>query len=227
VTFHGRREYAGADRCPNRMLRHFLSGLCALALLASVAFAALPVGPEAAQPMTSGSMMPPVTVRDPAGEAVDLLALIRRQPTVLIVYRGGWCPYCNTHLGELATIEPTLTELGYQVVALSPERPETLRKLIAEEPPTPHRLLLSDRDMHASAALGLAYQLTPETLTRYREYGLDLAAVPGDPEQAWLPVPAAFVVDASGMIVFAHADPDHTRRIAAADLLAAARDAVE
>ena len=31
------------------------------------------------------------------------------QKTVLIVYRGGWCPYCNAQLADMQEIEKEFT----------------------------------------------------------------------------------------------------------------------
>ena len=42
------------------------------------------------------------------------------------LYRGSWCPYCNTQLSEIASIEDELKKLGYQIVAISPDKPESL-----------------------------------------------------------------------------------------------------
>ena len=36
------------------------------------------------------------------GTPFDLGAAFSEKPTVLIFYRGGWCPFCNRELGELA-----------------------------------------------------------------------------------------------------------------------------
>ncbi len=30
------------------------------------------------------------------------------QPTIVIFYRGGWCPYCNMQLSDMRLVEPQL-----------------------------------------------------------------------------------------------------------------------
>ncbi len=75
--------------------------------------------------------------------------------------------------------------------------------------------------------LGIArdYELTfqvPDDLRRLYidTFGLDLVRFNGD--ESWqLPIPATFVVDQVGTIVFASADPDYTVRAEPSDILAA------
>ena len=61
------------------------------------------------------------------GDPLSLKALTMQKPTVLIFYRGGWCPYCNRQLAGLKDIETQLDALGYQILAISPETPAQLQ----------------------------------------------------------------------------------------------------
>ncbi|MCA9522972.1 MAG: hypothetical protein KC609_18485 [Myxococcales bacterium] len=45
---------------------------------------------ETVCPLLPGQSIPSVTVRDIDGKSRDLAAVVRKQPTLLIVYRGGW-----------------------------------------------------------------------------------------------------------------------------------------
>jgi peroxiredoxin len=68
---------------------------------------------------------------------------------------------------------------------------------------------------------GLTFQL-PEALQRlYREVlTIDLGRFNGD--ESWqLPIPATFVLDQAGVIVFASADPDYTTRPEPSDVVEA------
>ena len=56
-------------------------------------------------PLLIGSSIPDSILLTVDGEEFDLNAEIAGKPTVLIFYRGGWCPYCSTQLGELNEIE--------------------------------------------------------------------------------------------------------------------------
>lgn len=89
---------------------------------------AVPTQAEDICPIKIGSRLPRLTVETMDGKSFDLNAAIARKPTVLIFYRGGWCPYCNLQMGQLQTVEPQLLKLGYQLLAVSADAPAELRK---------------------------------------------------------------------------------------------------
>lgn len=64
------------------------------------------------------------------GERWILSKELLKGPIVLIFYRGQWCPFCNRHLSELQDSLAVLKELGVQVVAISPEKPEKINLTI-------------------------------------------------------------------------------------------------
>jgi alkyl hydroperoxide reductase subunit AhpC len=78
-------------------------------------------------PILNGASAPNVTVKTADGSPVSLNALIMQKPSVVIFYRGGWCPYCSRQLAELKSIEQELVDEGYQILAISPESPEKLQ----------------------------------------------------------------------------------------------------
>lgn len=78
-------------------------------------------------PLLISSEIPEVSLKNISGETVSLRNKVYEQPTILVFYRGGWCPYCNRHLAELKQIEDKLYEIGYQILAISPDRPEKLK----------------------------------------------------------------------------------------------------
>lgn len=110
--------------------------------------------------------------------------------------------------------------MGYQIIAVSPDQPENLRKSVDK-----HSLsytLVSDSKMTASKAFGLAHKVNEETLRRYRGFGIDLEKASGERHHL-LPVPAVFVVGPDGTIKFQYVNPDHRIRLDAEVLLAAAK----
>lgn len=183
----------------------------------------VPASADKTHPLDVGDSVPDVSVQALDGKTVSLLDQVKARPTVLIFYRGGWCPYCNAHLAKLKSVEPALKELGYRIVAISPDRPEEL-KATAEKQSLDYELM-SDGPMAASKAFGLAFQVDDATLGKYKGYGIDLEARSGQAHHL-LPVPAAYVVDRSGKILYAYANPDYTKRVDPDALVAAAKKAV-
>lgn len=205
---------------------HLLAGLAVACVTISSAFAnSATVAPDAksARPLAVGATAPDATVQSSDGTALSLATLLAEKPTVLVFYRGGWCPYCNKQLAELATFEPQFLELGFQIIALSTDAPAGLAPTAAKNK-TAYQLL-SDRAMSAASAYGVAFRADPATVTRYRNNKIGLAPIPGDASAHWLPVPTVLVIGRDRVIRFAASNPDIKIRLAASELLAAARAA--
>ncbi len=179
---------------------------------------------DAVHPAPVGADAPTDVLRTVDGETFDLAAAYAASPTVLVFYRGGWCPYCNRHLADLARMESELNGMGVQLLAISPDHPGELRKTLTDKPLG--YTLLSDSDMALSRAFGLAFRVDDATLTKYDEYGIDLEAAAGGLSHHLLPVPAVYVVDRRGVIRFAHWDANYRERLDGDAVLAAARQAL-
>lgn len=183
---------------------------------------AVPDDAAKVQPLEAGQKAPSAVLRGPDGRQAVLAELYSAKPTVLIFYRGGWCPFCNAHLSQIAKAEPKLLELGYQVVAISPDRPEELAKTLKEQKLSYE--LLSDSDAALARAFGLAFRVDDPTIEKYQGFGIDLEEASGE-DHHQLPVPAVYLVDTEGVIRFAHWDPNYRTRLAPEDLLKVARQA--
>jgi len=174
----------------------------------------------AASPLKTGDVIPDTTVEDESGATLKLRELVRQAPSVLIFYRGGWCPYCTRHLSSLMEIEDDLRSAGYQILAISPDQPSKLA-----ETPDREKLkyrLLSDSDMKTARAFGIAFEVDATTLEKYDEYGIDLEAASGQSHHL-LPHPAVYVVAPDGTIRFAHVNEDYKVRLEPEKILAAAK----
>lgn len=180
----------------------------------------VPSDPAKVTPAAVGTRLPVLALHAADGAAYTVDPARLDAPLVLVFYRGGWCPYCNRHIGALKTVEPELRALGYRLLFVSPDRPDVLYASLKE--PDVTFTLLSDADMSAARSLGLAFRVDDPTLAKYRSFGVDLEAASGQMHHE-LPVPAVFVVDTRGVIRFVHANPDYTTRLSPGDVLAAAR----
>jgi peroxiredoxin len=169
-----------------------------------------------------GDAIPDVTLRTEENKEVSLRKLVSEKPTVLIFYRGGWCPFCNRHLQSLAGIEDDLNKAGAQLVAISMDQPSKLKATPDRE--KLHYRLLSDSDATAAKAFGIAFKVDDATVEKYKGYGINLDAASGNDHHI-LPHPAVFVADTSGKIRFAHVNPDYKARLEPKKILEAARAA--
>ena len=123
-------------------------------------------------------------------------------------------------MGQLGTIDAELTELGYQIIAISPDKPEKIRELTAK---TDYNVqLVSDSKLDMAKAFGLVFQLTEQQVAQLNKYKLDIVEASGETHHQ-LPVPAVFIVDKKGRIQFSYVNPQYSVRIQPEVVAAAAR----
>lgn len=204
-------------------MRLFVSCWVALGLASSVMAQELPEiaqSAEATKPLEAGQPAPEVALQQTDGEAVELASLYEQQPVVLVFFRGGWCPICTRHTQALIKSYPRIQELGAELVGISPDSPATSKEnVIGNSIPFP---ILSDAKLEAARRFGLAFSVDQQTLKRYKGFGIDLKEASGQDHQS-LPVPAVYIVDKSGEIVFAHSNPDYRQRLDVEKIVAEVR----
>lgn len=197
----------------------------ALLFCTSLPLAAAQIADSPAQvrPLLNGSTVPAISLLDQQGKTVDLLAKIRQQPTVLVFYRGGWCPYCNTQLAGLQQVEAEFSKLGYQIIAISPQAPEAVSKSQQNTKDVALSYqLLSDQPLAAAKAFGLAYYLDAKTTATYKDsYGISLTY--DDSGKAVLPVPAVYLLNTAGEVQFSFVHLNYKTRLQPELLLLAAK----
>lgn len=192
---------------------------CAVLAIAQVAMT-VPNDPKAAKPLPVGSEVPKVNLTNGANKSVSLKQVLNGKPTVLVFYRGGWCPFCTKQLADLGKNEQKLRDMGYQIIAISPDIPAELAKTTEKGELTYQ--VFSDGKADAMKAFGVAFRLDDTTFNLYKEkYGLDLEARSGEKHHI-LPVPTVFLINKEGKITFVHSDPDYTKRLSGEALLKAA-----
>ena len=178
-------------------------------LLATISFVAnaqtaVPKTANDIAPLLIGEKIPDITLKTTENAAVQLSDLFKNKKTVLVFYRGGWCPYCNMHLSALAEAEKQILDLGYQIIAISPDTPENL-KITAEKDKVKYTLL-SDSKGDLIKAAGIAFE-APEN------YKSTINVYSNGVNTSFLPVPSVFVVNTDSDILFEYISPDFKHRI--------------
>src|SRR6201993_786884 len=165
-----------------------------------------------------GDRAPSIKLRNVRGETVDVSALLKKGPVIVTFYRGGWCPYCNLELKAFQDVLPEIKAAGASLVAISPEKPDdtlsTAEKSALAFP------VLSDVGQKVGRAFGIVYDFTDELRGAYQGLGRDIPALNGTPGEWALPVPATYLVDRDGIIVYAYVNVDYRDRGEPRDVLA-------
>jgi peroxiredoxin len=185
--------------------------------------AATPLGAENAVPLKAGARAPAATVKTVDGADFDLGHAFATKPTVLVFYRGGWCPFCNRQLAGLQDYAPKFLTLGYQILAVCTDKPEDLQSTMTEDHLT--YTLLSDRSMAAASAFRVAFRLNDQDEKKYASHNIAVPEIPGEAGAHWLPVPSIFIIGTDGVIKFVEFNPDFRIRPLPEEILAAAAQA--
>ena len=77
-----------------------------------------------------GDPFPALSLAVAGGERLDLPRALAGHYSVVLVFRGSWCPYCNAQLRAFERARDALDELGVRVVALSVDDETTTQALI-------------------------------------------------------------------------------------------------
>ena len=114
--------------------------------------------------------------------------------------------------------------LGAEIIVLSPELPSFSAEMAAKQGLT--FPIVEDHGLTIARSFGLAFALPDDLKDVYLNvFKNDLEKRNGEP--SWqLPMPARFVIDRSGIIRYANADPDYTIRPEPAETVALLRTLV-
>jgi peroxiredoxin len=156
-----------------------------------------------------GAKAPEFALTDARGKLVrstDLLALGR---LVVCFYRGRWCPYCVAQLEALNEIYPAIRERGATLVAISPQDARQTEFTAGQ-----HKLtypVLSDAGNQVARGFGIVYRVPDYLEDQYRRTFVNLPHINGD--ASWeLPLPATFLLEKDGAVLYAKADADWRKR---------------
>lgn len=143
------------------------------------------------------------------GQLVEIKDLLKNGPIILTFYRGSWCPYCNLELRAYQQNIEEIKALGAQVIAISPELPDS--SLSNAEKLALEFEVLSDFGNVVARNFGLVFKMSEEWIDVFRQLDSDFTAHNGD--DTWeLPVPATYVVSSDSKIVFSYVNANYLER---------------
>ena len=158
----------------------------------------------------TGTVLPDAGLLDAAGTPTTLYAAAGGGTSVLVFYRGSWCPYCNIALSAYQTqLLPQLTERGIPLVAISPQKPDG--SLTMQQKHSLAFAVVSDPGNTIAGRLGILTRPSPEARAAQLQLGLDLTGVNAD-GTVTLPMPATVIFDAGRTVRWIDVHPDYSTR---------------
>lgn len=148
-----------------------------------------------------GDKAPKVTVQDVNGRDVNLNSRFTGGLTVVLFYRGGWCPFCNKQMKAWGSQLGRFKDQNVRVIAISPETAEHTKA--ASERNEIGFDVFVDATTEAMRAFRVAFEVDEGTKQQYlNRHKIDLGEKNASGE--WiLPVPAVFIINEQGTVVWA------------------------
>jgi len=165
-----------------------------------------------------GAKAPAFDLLDHHGKPVSTSDLLAKGRLVLCFIRGRWCPFCVGQMEAMNLAMPQIERAGATFVAISPQ---TVKQAFFMH--DQHKLrfsLLSDAGNNVARQFGLTYRVPHLQEAVYRRAFVNLPFANGD--DSWeLPIPATYIIDRDGTILYAAGNEDYTERPEPADIVLA------
>jgi peroxiredoxin len=136
-----------------------------------------------------GSPLPAFKLTDARGNTV-MSETFLKQPTILVFYRGSWCPFCIAQIKELVARYKDLSALGVRVALISPQPHSNTIGLAEKFKVTLD--FLTDEGNHTARALGI-------DIANGLPFGMQMLGYDSDTV-----MPTVIITDWNGKVVWTH-----------------------
>lgn len=164
-----------------------------------------------------GQKAPNFNTRDNHGNKINLKQILKKKSVALIFYHGQWCPVCTKYIRRISDSLSYLKERNVEMIAIGPE---TQENAIRTEFKTGAYYSVIPKGDKIMKAYDVIFTVTAEYQKRIRDdYFVDIKEN-NDQTIAQLPVPAIFVINQEGIIIFKQFDLDNTQFVSVKEMLA-------
>lgn len=169
--------------------------------------------------LKKGDKAPEFSLSNQTGDTLSLSDLLQKGKTVLVFYRGAWCPYCNLQLNQYQQALGKIKEQGATLVAVSPQTPDM--SLSMKEKNNLKFEVLNDVGNNVAKLYTSVYRHSDKATSILTGLGIDFNSHYSDDSHE-VPVPAVFVIDTDGTVLLAKTEGgDYRNRVEVAEVLKA------
>ena len=143
--------------------------------------------------LSLNDLIPARTLKNALGQEVSFSPESLDRETIILFYRGGWCPYCNIELNYYQENLANIQSKGYDLIAISPDLPDN--SLTQSQKENLEYRILSDVNCELARGFGIAPKRPSKYLQMLSLIGFDIEEVYGS-DNDYLPIPSLFVVSA-------------------------------
>ncbi len=157
----------------------------------------------------AGQAAPDAELLSIYGDSTKLSDLWADEHVLLIFYRGGWCPFCNAQIRDLAVQYSEFEDRSVVPVLVSVDEPDTASLLTATyDVPFP---VMSDSDLDAHEAYNVVLEISDEQYEGMKARGIDLEEYTGTDDHVYA-VASSFLIEQGGQLVWSHVDLNYRNR---------------
>jgi len=163
----------------------------------------------AANILSVGSKIPEFQLQDHDGKSVSSTDLLAKGRLALCFIRGRWCPFCVGQMEAMNLVVPEIERAGGTLAVISPQTVQ--QSFFMRDQHKLRFALLSDAGNNVARRFGLTYRISDEQRTVYQRAFVNLPFVNGE-ASGELPIPATYIIDRDGSVLYASANEDYTER---------------
>ena len=167
------------------------------------------------------SKVPDFKAWDQNGNEIIFKDLRKKGNVVVVFSRGSWDPYSNRYLKRLQDSLELIKASKAQLIVITPEAKDGIDSTIAKTGAT--FPIIYDTAMKISNGYKGTSKVDDKTLVRYKNSNpsIDLLKLNNQRKEAFLPIPAVYIVNNEGAVTFRFFDEDYRKRVPVRDLLQA------
>ena len=165
-----------------------------------------------------GTAAPDFKAMNQDEEEVVLSEVLAEQSVVLFFYRGEWCPLCSRYLSNFQDSLAFVEAQNVKVIAVTPEKLESSEKML--EKTGAEFIVVNDADKSIAKKYDVLFGVTEAYQKKIKTLLFTDIAKNNEEEEANLPVPATYIINRKGEIVYRHFDINYKNRASVKEILA-------
>lgn len=209
------------NRLKNTYLKALIVALIMLPFIiqAQTNFGRLGIDEEAGLPegLEIHTQAPLLSHVDIHGNVIDFSKILEEKSIVLIFYRGKWCPVCSSYLSEMNDSIYLIKDKNAIVIAVGPEKEE--HALDTERKIGSNFLVIADTTQQIMKAYDVLFKVTEAYQKKIKIFLFANIAKNNGMDEAWLPVPATYIINQKGEIVFKQFEYNYKDRASVSEIL--------
>jgi peroxiredoxin len=178
-------------------------------------------GPTSKVSLSVGNLAADFTLPNVQNQPVNLFDELKKGPVIISFYWGGWCPVCNTQLRTYQENLDQIKSFGAQLIAISPDIPTSAQLTMVK-----NKLdfeILSDQGNDLARKFGIIWEIplaSRESFSNWIQENHGKTLEDFNAQKGYeLPIPATFIVNQKGVVIYAFKDVDYKKRAKNKDIL--------